>query len=84
MTLSSHVAQEGQTLQAVCNVTSDSEESLMLIWFRKVPGDKQDVEISTNEHPNDAFKISGRYVATLVPSAQGDGHVVSFTLTISS
>jgi len=84
MTLSTSLAQVGETLQAVCNVTNKQRHTFILIWIRKLPERGQEVEIATNQHLNEAFQQTGRYTGTIYQDAPDDIRTVSFSMIISS
>jgi len=83
-TLSTHVAMEGESLTAVCDVTSEGKSTFFIIFVKKTVESNQPVEIATNGHVNSDFNNTGRYAASYHMEIPGDTKRVHFFLNISS
>lgn len=83
--LSTHVARELDTLEAICEVsTNDTKQNYQIVWFKILPDSIDDeVEIATNDFVNKEFKDTGRYEARLEVVRPEDFTNVRFFLTIS-
>lgn len=83
-TLSTHVAMEGESLTAVCDVTSEGKSTFFIIFVKKTVESNQPVEIATNGHVNSDFNNTGRYAASYHMEIPGDTKRVHFFLNISN